>query len=58
MVSSETPGGEDHALVYALSREYNMVPLPVVLMMKFLQKGARVRFDEFERKRLQKEKQE
>ncbi len=49
------PVGEDFFLCLVLSREYFMVHLPAVLMLKYPSKGKLMRFDEFERKRLEKE---
>lgn len=51
------PFGEDWAIFFALTREWFSVPLPCVLMSKYPQKAGLMKFDELERKRLQKESQ-
>ena len=50
------PVGEDYYLFAKLTRIWHSTPLPVVNMLKYPSKGKLIRFDEFERKRLQKEK--
>ncbi len=51
------PYGEDHFCFLRLTRHWTSVALPAVLMCKMPSKGKLIRFDEFERKRLEKESQ-
>lgn len=50
------PVGEDYVKFLRLLRNHVSVALPVVLLAKFPSKGKLIRFDEFERKRLEGEK--
>jgi glycosyltransferase involved in cell wall biosynthesis len=51
------PWGEDFMLFLAISREFTSIPLPVVIYGKYPQKAGKIRFDEFEQKRLKEEMQ-